>query len=154
MTLYSDLIDEAVQLAGFQSDGESRPGAGAFEADGLRFGWEISPDETEAVFFVSIGELPPDPPAGLCEYLLEQNCLGAQTAGGHIGLYAPTRVLLYSFRAPLTGTNAAGLANMLAAFVAKAPEYIRGMQSFSVGVTESTTESTTDMVFSSAMLWV
>lgn len=147
MNQYSELINEAAVSAGFEPADSIRPGAGAFLADGLRVGWETNEKTAEAVFYVSIGTLPPSPSAQLCEFLLEQNCLGAGTAGGHIGLYAPTRVLLYSFRTPLGSLDARALGNMLTVFVSKAPGLIREMQSYSAA-------ESTDITFDGSLLWV
>ena len=140
-------IRPAVETAGYEALRGVRDGTGTFVADGLRFAWEKRDDADEVVFYVSIGSLPPQPSVPLCEYLLEQNCLGAATAGGHIGLYAPTRVLLYSFRTQLDAVSPEALANMLRAFVAKATNLIADMQNLG-------SSQTSLMDFSGSMLWV
>lgn len=89
-----DIITEAIEQAGFLPLASNEENAGAFEAEGLRFGWEAK--DGEAVFYTSLGILPQPPSTELCERLLEADCLGIGTGGGHIGLYGPTRTLLYS----------------------------------------------------------
>ena len=98
-----DIIIEAIEQAGFSPLPSNEEDAGAFEAEGLRFGWEAR--DGEAVFYTSLGVLPQHPSTELCERLLEADCLGIGTGGGHIGLYGPTRTLLYSFRTRIDGAD-------------------------------------------------
>ena len=142
-----DIIIEAIEQAGFSPLPSNEEDAGAFEAEGLRFGWEAR--DGEAVFYTSLGVLPQHPSTELCERLLEADCLGIGTGGGHIGLYGPTRTLLYSFRTRIDGADVPRLANMLADFVGRAPAFIRKTTEFSAAQSDEGA-----LPFSGAMLWV
>ena len=142
-----DIIIEAIEQAGFSPLPSNEEDAGAFEAEGLRFGWEAR--DGEAVFYTSLGVLPQHPSTELCERLLEVDCLGIGTGGGHIGLYGPTRTLLYSFRTRIDGADVPRLANMLADFVGRAPAFIRETTEFSAAQSDEGA-----LPFSGAMLWV
>ena len=142
-----DIIIEAIEQAGFSPLPSNEEDAGAFEAEGLRFGWEAR--DGEAVFYTSLGVLPQHPSTELCECLLEADCLGIGTGGGHIGLYGPTRTLLYSFRTRIDGADVPRLANMLADFVGRAPAFIRETTEFSAAQSDEGA-----LPFSGAMLWV
>ena len=142
-----DIIIEAIEQAGFSPLSSNEEDAGAFEAEGLRFGWEAKDGET--VFYTSLGVLPQNPSTELCERLLEADCLGIGTGGGHIGLYGPTRTLLYSFRTRVDGADVPRLAGMLADFVGRAPAFIREATEFSAAQSDEGA-----MPFSGSMLWV
>lgn len=142
-----DIIIKAVEQAGFSPLPTNEEDAGAFEAEGLRFGWEAK--DGEGVFYTSLGVLPQHPSTELCERLLEADCLGIGTGGGHIGLYGPTRTLLYSFRTRVDGADVQRLADMLSDFVGRAPAFIRETTEFSAAQSDEGA-----MQFSGAMLWV
>lgn len=142
-----DIIIEAVEQAGFSPLPTNEGDAGAFEAEGLRFGWEAK--DGEAVFYTSLGVLPQHPSTELCERLLEADCLGIGTGGGHIGLYGPTRTLLYSFTTRVDGADVPRLADMLSNFVGRAPAFIRETTELSAAQSDEGA-----MPFSGAMLWV
>ena len=142
-----DIIIEAIEQAGFLPLASNEENAGAFEAEGLRFGWEAK--DGEAVFYTSLGILPQHPSTELCERLLEADCLGIGTGGGHIGLHGPTRTLLYSFRTRVDGADVPRLADMLSDFVGRAPAFIRETEDFRAAASDEGAAP-----FSGAMLWV
>lgn len=143
------LIAAALRIAGFTV----APGRGRFEAEGLRFCWEAR-GGSDAVFWTCIGTIPENPPASLCESLLEANLLGARTGGGAIGLYPPTRAAVYSVTLRLEGLDETALAAMLRAFVSNVPGLVREFDlAQPAGAGESEPPSGPEL-FSAGMLWV
>ena len=99
-------------------------GIGQLEIDGLAIGVDHNEEQGRLVLWCSIGELPSIVPQEALEFLLEANLLGSRTGGGHIGLYAPARTLLFSLPLDTTALDAPRLANALARFREKAAELI------------------------------
>ena len=117
----SEFLIEAVKAAGFEGEAIDET-SGIFAADELEFAWDER-ESGEVLLWCALGKLAPDAQTSLLERLLEDNCFGDRTAGGHIGLYAPTRTITFSYAfKPGTDVHAAG--NIIAAFVAKAAELI------------------------------
>lgn len=82
-------IAEAVKIAGYAvASGSADQARGRFEAEGLSFCWEVR-GGSEAVFWTCIGTIPENPPASLCESLLEANLLGARTGAARSGFIRP-----------------------------------------------------------------
>lgn len=147
-------IAEAVKIAGYAvASGSADQARGRFEAEGLSFCWEVR-GGSEAVFWTCIGTIPENPPASLCESLLEANLLGARTGGGAIGLYPPTRAAVYSVTLRLEGLDETALAAMLRAFVSNVPGLVREFDlAQPAGAGESEPPSGSEL-FSAGMLWV
>lgn len=101
------LMLEALEAAGFQVL-ESSDGEGSFDVGGVNFAWQCEVDKKDSEeegedvravnVWCSVGTLEDEPRQALLERLLEMNLFGAEVRGGHLGLYAPTRALLYSCR--------------------------------------------------------
>lgn len=96
---------------------------------GLNIGLEFLEKDNRLVLYCSVGHLPPDPPADLCEFLLEADLFGARLGGGHIGLYAPSRTLLFSLSLDADALSAPKLANALDRFAETAAPLINELES-------------------------
>ena len=95
--------------------------------------------EDKAALYCSTGRLPAEASPELYEFLLEKNLLGAKTGGGHIGLYAPARTLVFSLVLSVPELTAARLSNALERFAETATKLIVEVEerlSSSVDMTE------------------
>lgn len=117
-----NLLDTALREAGAAPASFSPGGTAETDLLGLRLALEFA--DSRLHIWCSLGTLPADPPASLCEFLLECNLLGGRTAGGHIGLYAPTRTLVYSLSLDADTLDSHRLANAFQRFTEKAVQLI------------------------------
>ena len=117
-----DLLSTALCEAGAAPASFSEVGMAEIRLHGLNLALEYIAREQRLHVWCSLGTLPVDPPAALCEFLLECDLLGGRTAGGHIGLYAPTRTLIYSLSLEVAALDGSRLANALARFTEKAAQ--------------------------------
>ena len=69
----------------------------------------------------------------LYEFLLEKNLLGAKTGGGHIGLYAPARTIIFSLTLDAAALTATQLANALERFTETATGLIEEVEEHLAG---------------------
>ncbi|WP_446424258.1 type III secretion system chaperone [Mailhella sp.] len=115
-----NMLDAALREAGAAPASFSTGGMAEVQLHGLRLALEYAAREERLHLWCSLGTLPADPPASLCEFLLECSLLGGGTAGGHIGLYAPTRTLIYSQSFEAAALDGSRLASALARFTEKA----------------------------------
>ena len=96
------LMQEAISTAGFHLL-QSRAEGGMFETGGVKFAWKNELNESDGTVravtvWCSVGTLEAQENAELLERVLEMNLFGTEVRGGHLGLYAPTRALVYSYR--------------------------------------------------------
>lgn len=107
-------------------------------------------DETRdrLYLYASLGRLPEGAPSALYEAVLEADFLGAGTAGGHIGLYGPMRVLAYSLSLDAARLDARETANALNLFAARCAEWIGKVEE----LLETPALSPEDSLFSGPML--
>lgn len=117
-----NLLDTALREAGASPASFGTGGTTEIDLRGLRLALEYA--DARLHIWCSLGTLPADPPASLCEFLLECNLLGGRTAGGHIGLYAPARTLVYSLSLDVDALDSSRLANAFQRFAEKAVQLI------------------------------
>lgn len=98
--------------------------------------------------YASLGRLPEGAPSALYEAVLEADFMGAGTAGGHIGLYGPTRVLAYSLSLDAARLDARETANAFNLFAARCAEWIAKVEE----LLETPALSPEDSLFSGPML--
>ena len=98
--------------------------------------------------YASLGRLPEGAPSALYEAVLEADFMGAGTAGGHIGLYGPTRVLAYSLSLDAARLDARETANAFNLFAARCVEWIAKVEE----LLETPALSPEDSLFSGPML--
>ena len=106
--------------------------------------------EDKVALYCSIGRLSPGTAPEIYEFLLETDLFGAKLGGGHLGLYAPTRTLLFSLGLETENLTATRLANALSRFAEQATGLINDMEEHLAGRSGSM-----DMTpFMGNMLWV
>lgn len=120
------ILAEALRSAGATPGSFNTEGAAEADVHGLTVGFQHDQRGQRLCLFCSLGTLPQEPSSTLCEFLLEANLLGADTGGGHIGLYAPSRMLLFSLWLDEDGLDSARLANALLRFTEKASGLMAG----------------------------
>lgn len=95
-------------------------GMGMVMANGLNVGLDFDEARAKLVLWCSLGELPQEVPGELYEFLLSANLLGSRTGGGHIGLYTPSRTVLFSLSLDADALDENSLANAFDRFTEKA----------------------------------
>ncbi|WP_077073859.1 type III secretion system chaperone [Mailhella massiliensis] len=122
------MLAEALAGAGLPPASISASGTSLINIKGLEIGMEYLEAEDKVALYCSIGRLSPGAASEIYEFLLEKNLLGAKTGGGHIGLYAPARTLIFSLVLDVTALSAARLSNVLDRFTEHATELIDEME--------------------------
>lgn len=117
----------AVASAGYLLKAKGDIKGGMFCADGLDIVWEDIKGTDEVLVWCVVGDVPETPTVELMNYLLQVNCFGSQTGGGHLGLYALSRTLVYSFRLVLDRDERV-TAGVLQSYVAKALQFLGKLQ--------------------------
>ena len=144
------LLAEALTGAGLPAVVLNASGMAEIDVRGLTIALEYMEADERLVLYCSLGRLPAEASSDVYEYLLEADLFGAKLGGGHIGLYSPTRTLLFSFSLSLPGLSAPQLANALQRFAERSA-------SLSVEVEDRLAggSGTTDLTsFMGTMLWV
>lgn len=144
------LLAQALSGAGLPVVSLSASGTAETRVNGLAVALEYLEADQRLVLYCSLGRLPAEASSGLCEFLLETSLFGAKLGGGHIGLYPPTRTLLFSFSLAEADLTPARLGNALRRFAEQAAMLI-------VDVEEHLQDrrETSDMAsFAGTMLWV
>ena len=119
-----NILNEALRIAGASPCTFSSEGSAEADIRGLTIGFQHDGNGRRLCLYCSLGRLPSEPSPALCEFLLEANLLGSETGGGHIGLYAPSRILLFSLWLDADGLDEARLSNALMRFTEKASALI------------------------------
>ncbi len=116
----------AIASAGYvlKEPGDSK--GGLFCAEGLDIVWEDVKLSDEVLVWCVVGSVPEAPSPDLTNYLLQANCFGSQTGGGHLGLYALSQTLVYSFRFVPNGDERD--VAVLQSFVARALQFLGKFQ--------------------------
>ncbi len=117
----------AVASAGYVLKEPGGDKGGMFCAEGLDVVWEDVRLSDEVLVWCVVGSVPETPSSDLMNYLLQANCFGRQTGGGHLGLYAMSRTLVYSLRFVPNG-NERDMAGVLQSFVARALQFLGKFQ--------------------------
>ena len=133
------MLADALAGAGLPAASLSASGTALINMRGLEIGLEYLEAEDRVALYCSTGRLPAEASPELYEFLLEKNLLGAKTGGGHIGLYAPARTLVFSLVLSLPELTAARLSNALERFAETATKLIVEVEerlSSSVDMTE------------------
>ena len=144
------LLAEALAVAGLPKATLNASGMAEIDVRGLTVALEYMEADERLVLYCSMWRLPAEVPSDVYEFLLEADLFGAKLGGGHIGLYSPTRTLIFSFSVEVAGLTAARLANALQRFTERAVSL-----SSEVGQHLEDSSGTTDMAaFMGAMLWV
>lgn len=118
------MLAEALAGAGLPPASISASGTSLINIRGMEIGMEYLEEEDKVALYCSIGRLSPGTAPEIYEFLLEKNLLGAKTGGGHIGLYAPARTLIFSLVLDVPALSAARLSNVLDRFTEHATELI------------------------------
>lgn len=144
------LLAQALSGAGLPVVSLNASGTAETRVNGLAVALEYLEADQRLVLYCSLGRLPAEASSGLCEFLLETSLFGARLGGGHLGLYPPTRTLLFSFSLAEADLTPARLGNALQRFAELAATLI-------VDVEEHLQDrrETSDMAsFAGTMLWV
>lgn len=152
MSLHSlnALLSEALAAAGLPPASLNSSGMTEVVVHGLTVGLEHLEKDGRLVLYCSVGRLPAEVSSDVYEFLLETDLFGAKLGGGHLGLYAPTRTLLFSLCLDEENLTAARLANALPRFAEQAVTLIDDMENHLAGRRDSL-----DMTpFTANMLWV
>jgi len=128
MTLdtFEPILTEALRIVGGSPCTFSAEGSAETDFHGLTIGFQYDERGKRLCLYCGLGRLPSEPSSALCEFLLEANLLGSDTGGGHIGLHAPSRILLFSLWLDTEGLDSSRLANALMRFTEKAAGLIAG----------------------------
>ena len=128
MTLdtFEHILAEALRIAGGSPCTFNAEGSAETDFHGLTIGFQYDERSQRICLYSGLGRLPSDPSSALCEFLLEANLLGSDTGGGHIGLHAPSRILLFSLWLDTECLDSSHLANALMRFTEKASGLIAG----------------------------
>ena len=144
------LLAQALPGAGLPAVSLNTSGMAEITVRGLAVALEYREAEQRLVLYCSLGRLPADASSGLCEFLLETSLFGARLGGGHLGLYPPTRTLLFSVSLAEADLTPARLGNALQRFAEQAASLIADVEQH---LTEQ--RETSDMAsFAGTMLWV
>lgn len=127
MAVNNEIMRLAVAVAGFELVDQNDVDGGAFSVNGLEVAWEGIEESDEMMVWCSVGSLLANPDSALMDYLLQVNCFGSQTAGGHLGLYGVSRTLVYSYRF-VPNSDERVTADVLKAFVTRAFEFLGKLQ--------------------------
>ena len=126
----SPLLKDALAACG-AVPGDASRGIASATVNGLTVAFERDDRLKRLVLWCSLRDLPAETSSELYEFLLKASLLGAQTGGGHIGLYGPTRALLYSLELDEDGLDAARLSSAIQRFAEKAAGLIEELERFS-----------------------
>ena len=127
------ILAEALAGAGLPAATISPSGTAVINVRGLEIGLEYLEAEDKAALYCSTGRLPSEASPELYEFLLEKNLLGAKTGGGHIGLYAPARTIIFSLTLDAAALTATQLANALERFTETATGLIEEVEEHLAG---------------------
>lgn len=144
------VLSDALAAANLPPASLNSSGMTEITVHGLAVGLEYMERDERLVLYCSVGRLPAEPSADVYEFLLETDLFGAKLGGGHLGLYAPTRTLLFSLGLETENLTAARLANALSRFAEQATTLINEMETHLAGRSGSM-----DMTpFPGNILWV
>lgn len=121
-------LNDALRTLGLPAVDLKDSGMAEAELRGLRIGLEYSERTQCLILYCSLGSLPFETSGTLYDFLLETSLMGMGTGGGHIGLYAPTRTLIFSLSLPEEHLISHHLANALERFAEKAVELIAAVE--------------------------
>jgi len=129
MTLdtFEPILTEALRIVGGSPCTFSAEGSAETDFHGLTIGFQYDERSQRICLYSGLGRLPSEPSSALFEFLLEANLLGSDTGGGHIGLHAPSRILLFSLWLDTECLDSSHLANSLMRFTEKAAGLIAGI---------------------------
>ena len=116
------ILAEALTLNGCESARFSSNGIAALNVRGMSLGLELQEGSGRLCLYTCLCALPSSLSVPFLEFLLECNMMGQETGGGHIGLHAPTRSLIFSLTMEAEGMDAPRLAGTLTRFTEKAAE--------------------------------
>ena len=119
----STLLAEALSICG-SAPAIASPGLASASLGGLDIALEYDEALRRIILWCGLRELPSSVGGEVYEFLLRSSLMGSGTGGGHIGLHAPTRTLLYSLELDEDGLDAPRLANAMQRFAEKASELI------------------------------
>ena len=142
----SALLSDALRLCG-GSGGSFSLGMATASLNGLDISLDHDTKLGRLILWCGLLELPSTVDSGMWEALLEANLLGARTGGGHIGLYGPTRTLVFSLELDTDGLDAPRLASAFQRFTEKASELIEESEALNAK------QSRFDTPFMSNVIW-
>lgn len=140
---------QAIEVAGYLTGTVEDKQDQVFSADGLDVVWEAAEATDDVMIWCAVGGMPEKTTSEFTKFLLEANCFGSRTAGGHLGLYEPTKTLVFSYRF-VPDVDARMTAKVLQAFVEKALQFteeIQELESSADGDMEVPEENPTDGTF-------
>lgn len=119
----STLLAEALSICG-SAPAIASPGLASASLGGLDIAFEYDEALRRIILWCGLRELPSTAGSEVYEFILRSSLMGSGIGGGHIGLHAPTRTLLYSLELDEDGLDAPRLANAMQRFAEKASELI------------------------------
>ena len=119
-----ELVNRALNLSGMPSVALDEGGYALVHVAGMAVNLEYDEIRERLYLYASLGKLPDSVPVALYEAVLEAGFMGAGTAGGHIGLHGPTRVLAYSLSLDAARLDEQEMANAFNLFVSRCAEWI------------------------------
>ncbi len=91
--------------------------------NGVSINMEYDERREKLYLYASLGSVPEGTPSAVYEAMLEADFMGADTAGGHIGLHGPTRILAYSLSLDMARLDVREMTNAFNLFVSNVAEW-------------------------------
>ena len=116
--------------------------------NGVSLNMEYDERREKLYLYASLGSVPEGTSSAVYEAMLEADFLGADTAGGHIGLHGATRILAYSLSLDVARLDEREMANAFNLFVANVVEWANRLEE----LLERPALSLEDSLFSGPMM--
>ena len=118
------MLNKALSGSGLSPVALDAEGYALVHVAGVAVNVEYNEARDRLYLYASLGKLPDTVPPALYETILEAGFMGAGTAGGHIGLHGPTRVLAYSLALDAARLDGRETVNALNLFATHCAEWI------------------------------
>ena len=128
----------------------SEDGYAGLEHEGLFVNVQFDASGNSLYLYAAMGCLPDPAPTETLEFLLTANLLGSQTYGGHLGLYPPRRVLVYSHTVPMLVGDPVHMTDLLDAFSQQARQWMKTLETL---LTAPADEDLSGVITSGHVLW-
>lgn len=121
-------INDLLAETGMPSAALDASGMTEISLKGLSIGLEYMESDDRLILYCSVGKLSSEVSPGMYEFLLETDLFGAALGGGHLGLYAPTRTLIFSLGLDAETLSTPRFVNALERFTEKAARLINAVE--------------------------